>query len=142
MQIASGLKEPKTIVLLGTIPNTTAEAVKGKIVHPAWCEPSEREKCYVGLVGAQVEHQSTEDSITIGTLKADAVLDTITDMADYRNDMNREERPTVTVRSLTNPRKPYSHITGTPAELKALGQFILEQAERFQTYLEQVDAHA
>lgn len=142
MQIASGLKEPKTIVLLGTIPNTTAEAVKGKIVHPAWCEPSEREKCYVGLVGAQVEHQSTEDSITIGTLKADAVLDTITDMADYRNDMNREERPTVTVRSLTNPRKPYSHITGTPAELKALGQFILEQAERFQTYLEQVDADA
>ncbi|HCG56407.1 MULTISPECIES: hypothetical protein [Brevibacterium] len=138
MQIASGLTEPKTIVLLGIIPSTTVEAVRDKIVHPVWCDQSRREECYVGLVGADVEHQSTEDKIVTDSFAADAVMDLITDMADYRKDMTTPERSTITVRSLTNPRKAHANITGSPQELKVLGQFIIEQAERFQGYLDQV----
>lgn len=132
-QLAKGLDNPKTITFTG---QTVKDYAEDSIVHPAWCNPTERDKCWSGLALDMIEHESTTEKLTTESFTAQASLTVKTDHYRYTHDVHREEIAQITV--VNNDLGLAEMITGTPADLKEIGQFIIEQADRFEEYVNDV----
>lgn len=127
--LAEGITEPKTVVLTG---DTVTEFVGDRIKHPPFC--TDDGKCFAGLANVQIEHASSRETFTAQKFDVEAVLEVITDQADYINDLQRLENPQISIgRKGVVP----ENIHGTPEEFRALGHFLIEQADRFQTMLDE-----
>lgn len=94
------------------------------IVHP--------DDCYGDCVpegGATVEHVTAMQVLSTGTVTATGSLRILTTHRDYREDDFRRDIPEIKVTSPS--RRVASVLTGAPEDLKALGEFIISQADRF-----------
>lgn len=132
-QLAKGLEKPKTITFTD---QTVKEYAESSIVHPAWCKTDERGRCWSGLALDQIEHESTVETLTTDSFTAEACLTVKTDHYRYTHDVHREEIAQITV--VNKDLGVAEMIKGTPADLKELGQFIIEQADRFEEYVNDV----
>lgn len=132
-QLAKGLEKPKTITFTD---QTVKDYAEGSIVHPAWCNPAQRDQCWSGLALDQIEHESTVEKLTTDSFTAEALLTVKTDHYRYTHDVHREEVAQITV--VNKDLGVAEMIKGTPADLKELGQFIIEQADRFEEYVNDV----
>jgi hypothetical protein len=132
-QLAKGLKEPKTITFTG---QTVKDYAEDSIVHPAWCKTGERDRCWTGFALDMIEHESTIEKLTTESFTAEALLTVKTDHYRYTHDVHREEIAQITV--VNKDIGVAEMIKGTPADLKELGQFIIEQANRFEEYVNDV----
>lgn len=80
-----------------------------------------------------VEHVTETHVLSTDTVTATGSLRIITACRDYRKDDLRRDIPEIKV---TAPNRGVtSTISGTPDDLRALGEFIIAQASRFHTAL-------
>lgn len=131
--LAKGLEKPKTITFTG---ESAREFMGDRPVHPAWCNPAQRDKCWSGLALDMIEHESTIEKLTTESFTAEALLTVKTDHYRYTHDVHREEVAQITV--VNKDIGALEMVKGTPADLKELGQFIIEQADRFEEYVNDV----
>lgn len=135
--LAKGLEKPKTITFTGqSVKYYAGDAIE----HPAWCDTAHRDLCWSGLAFDQVEHQSTTEKLATDSFAADAFLEVFTDSYDWTSDVFRLERPQIRV--VNQDTRDAKMLRGTPADLKELGQFIIEQADRFETMINEMAVSA
>lgn len=108
------------------------DAAEAKMIHPAGC--ANDGNCWARMAGVEIEHSSTTEMMTSDSFNAEGVLEFITDQLDYRNDVYRVEKPMVIVQY--PGKRDAAWITGTPADLRALGHFLIEQSDRFEKMLD------
>lgn len=127
--IVKGITTEKTTTFTG---QTVADFIGDKIKHPPFSV--DREKSNAGFAFDQIEHASAVETMTTKSFTAEGSLEIITTCPDYRDDMDRLERPIIDVR---HSERDDARIIGAPEDLKALGHFLIEQADRFQKMLDE-----
>lgn len=100
------------------------------LVCPDGCTSTE---CLVPVAMAGIEHNLRVESFTAGQIEAEASTFMYTDRLNYRDDPERTKVHSITIRrSSEYPSK--THLTGSIEDIRGLGQYLLEQADRFEMF--------
>lgn len=129
------LGESRTFLQVGGIETILAE-VNDLITHPSWCE--ERGHCIVKTVVDSVEHSAADAEMKGEEISATATFGTVHDHADH----TRSEPgcfPDITVEGPDH--LEYSFVLW-PRDLRKLGRFMVEQADRFESMMKEVGVEA
>lgn len=108
------------------------------LVCPDGCTSTE---CLVPVAMAGIEHNLRVESFTAGQIEAEAATFMYTDSLNYRNDSQRTRGHSLVIRRGGEyPSK--THLTGSIEDIRGLGQYLIEQADRFEAFGEDSDTKA
>lgn len=110
------------------------EATAATIVHPTWCKDDGN--CYVPCLDVNVEHASTIEDIVGAEFTANAQLEAVVTTADHRAEPDPSIMPRV---EITEAGSDPIWLTLFPADLRRLGQFIIDQADRLEPMIHEVE---
>ncbi|MGW9004974.1 hypothetical protein [Brevibacterium casei] len=113
------------------------EATASTIVHPTWCKDDGN--CYVPCLGVNVEHASEVEKIQGGEFTAEVWVEAIVGTADHRDETDSSILPHV---EITEAGAEPIWLTLFPADLRSLGQFLIEQADRLEPMIHEVEVHS
>lgn len=106
------------------------EVMRTRLIHPAGCGGGE---CLPISTVSEIEHHSAEETITAGPIEAKADAYLITDHLDYLKDPTPSWEHYITLGG-EGFFAATGIVSGTPKELRALGEFIVAQADRFKSF--------
>lgn len=112
-------------------------AMTEQIVHPSWCKDDG--DCYAPCVGVNIEHASEVKKIKGGEFTAEAQLETVVATADHRAEPDPSIMPRV---EITEAGVEPIWLTLFPADMRTLGKFLIEQADRFESMMQEVGVEA
>lgn len=108
------------------------------LVCPEGCTGTE---CLLPVAMAGIEHNLRVESFTAGQIEAEAATFMYTDSLNYRNDSQRTRGHSLVIRRGGEyPSK--THLTGSIGDIRGLGQYLLDQADRFEAFGEDSDTKA
>lgn len=113
------------------------ESMAEQIVHPSWC--MDDGKCYAHSIGVEIEHASPTARIEGAEFTARANLETIVGTADHRGDTDPSILPRV---EITEAGVEPVWLTLFPADLRTLGGFLIEQADRLEPMIHEIEVHS
>lgn len=106
------------------------KTMQEQTVHPSGCEDSE---CMPALMRSEVEHKSPTEKLEAGQIEASAETYLITAYLDYRKDPKPFRNHCITLGG-EGFFPTTGIVSGEPQELRALGEFIVAQADRFANF--------
>lgn len=132
------LGKDRTFFHVGGMEGVFAE-VNELITHPSWCE--DRERCVVKEVVDSVEHSATDADVRGEEFTATASFGTVHDRADHA-DLRHGEPGCFPEVTLGGPEQPEYSLFLWPRDLRKLGQFLVDEAHRFESMMQEVGVEA
>ena len=106
------------------------DGAREHVVCPDGCQGRE---CVVNVAMVGIEHSPSEQIFSTGTIKATARTFLHTNYLDYRNDEKVSHSHSVELSSTLTQDRSVT-VGGTSDELRALGEYIIAQADRFAAF--------
>lgn len=114
------------------------EEVNEKIEHPEWCVNDG--DCFAMHTSALIEHSAKTEHLKTDTIKAESRLEVIVQHADYKEDLDATIMPWIEIKEGAEFEPVTLH--SEPTDLRALGHFLIEQADRIETMINEMGVSA